>query len=57
VDFRSRLGETLRNATSHQTSVATVLDSVSLLGRLDHIVLELTDPSQVPVALGGDARR
>ena len=56
ADLQSRLGETLRDATSHQTSVAMVLDSVSLLGRLDHIVLELTDPSMVPVALGGDAR-
>jgi hypothetical protein len=37
ADFQSRLGETLRDATSHETSVAMVLDSVSLLGRLDHI--------------------
>ena len=54
--FRTRLGETLRDATSHETSVAMVLDSVSLLGRLDHIVVELTDPSTVPLALGGGAR-
>ena len=54
--FRTRLGETLRGATSHETSVAMVLDSVSLLGRLDHIVVELTDPSTVPLALGGSAR-
>lgn len=55
VAFQATLGETLRDATDHQASVASVLDSVSLLGRLDHIVVELTDVSMVPVALGGDA--
>jgi hypothetical protein len=35
--------------------MATVLDSVSLLGRLDHIVVELTHASMVPVSLAGDA--
>ena len=55
VALQATLGETLRDATDHQASVARVLDSVSLLGRLDHIVVELTDASMVPVALGGDA--
>jgi hypothetical protein len=54
--LQATLGETLRDATDHQASVSRVLDSVSLLGRLDHIVVELTEPSTVPVALGGDAR-
>ena len=55
VAIQATLGETLRDATDRQASVASVLDSVSLLGRLDHIVVELTDVSMVPVALGGDA--
>ena len=53
--LRTTLGKTLRDATDDQESVARVLDSVSLLGRIDHIVVELTDASMVPVALGGAA--
>ena len=54
-DLRSALGRTLGEATEDQPTVAVVLDSVSLLGRLDQLVAELTDPALVPVAMGGDA--
>ena len=55
-DLRTTLGKTLRDATADQASVALVLDSVSLLGRLEHLIVELTDATVVPVAMGGDAR-
>ena len=51
VDLRQILARTLGEATEDETSVAGVLDSVSLLGRLDHLVVELTDPSVVPAAM------
>ena len=51
VDLRQILARTLGDATEDETSVAGVLDSVSLLGRLDHLVVELTDPSVVPSAM------
>ena len=53
---RAALGRTLVVATQDQASVAGVLDSVSLLGRLDQLAAELTDSALVPVAMGGDAR-
>ena len=52
VDLRRTLANILGQATEDEASVARVLDSVSLLGRVDHLVVELTDPSVVPV---GDA--
>ena len=55
ADLRSAVGRTLSEATEDQASVAVVLDSVSLLGRLDQLVAELTDSALVPVAMGGDA--
>ena len=56
AELRAALGRTLGVATQDQASVAGVLDSVSLLGRLDQLAAELTDPALVPVAMGGDAR-
>ena len=50
-DLRRVLARTLAEATEDETTVAGVLDSVSLLGRLDHLVVELTDPVLVPSAL------
>ena len=51
VDLRRTLARTLAKATEDQASVASVLDSVSLLGRVDHLVVELTDPAVVPPAM------
>jgi hypothetical protein len=48
ADLRTRLAATLVDATRDGVAVANVLDSVSLLGRLEHLVLELTDTSVVP---------
>jgi hypothetical protein len=48
ADLRTRLAATLADATRDGVAVANVLDSVSLLGRLEHLVLELTDTSVVP---------
>ena len=56
ADFRGALARTLGQATADEASVAVVLDSVSLLGRLDHLVAELTDPSVVPTAMRADAQ-
>ena len=51
VDLRQTLAGTLAKATADQVSVASVLDSVSLLGRVDHLVVELTDSAVVPPAM------
>ena len=51
VDLRRTLARALAEATDDQVSVASVLDSVSLLGRVDHLVVELTDPAVVPPAM------
>ena len=51
VDLRRMLARALAEDTKGQVSVASVLDSVSLLGRVDHLVVELTDPAVVPPAM------
>ena len=39
VDLRLTLARALAEATDDQVTVASVLDSVSLLGRVDHLVV------------------
>jgi hypothetical protein len=53
ADLRLSVAATIRQATADEESVASVLDSVSLLGRVDHLVVELTDLAIVPSAVSG----
>ena len=50
ADLRLALRRTLGETTEDEDTVAVALDSVSLLSRLDHLVVELTDTSIGPPA-------
>ena len=57
VDLRRTAAHALGDATEDEISVGGVLDSVSLLGRVDHPVVELTDTTGVPTAIRAPAHR
>ena len=55
LDLRHTLARALGQATDEEPSVASVLDSVSLIGRIDHLVVELTDSLVVPPVMRREA--